>query len=545
MNARRALLCALSCLAAACEGPIAVAPPDEPTALASRALEKCIYRGAGPRGVVLVTDFGAAGDGVTDDTAALRCALGWFAPGGPGASNGGGTVQLPAGYYNVADTLEVPRGVRLVGVGSTSAGFCQVRLTRPGRPLFRITNSPGMTDIVLSDFELRYLGPGNENWPIDAAVTLASDTTGVLVTGTLTAGWVQALDFERLHVAGFTRGLDVGASSGRGDDAPMVDSVRVSQVMLEANAIGMRLRSANLSNWNVENVTTTQQPGQVGVVVEAGSADFMQLNCQAFRADVANPRSAPLAGACLEVGDQSGLHVRGLHAEGTRHAVHVTPAASLRPRPIVLEDSFLGEGVLVEGAVRLVSRGNVYAATSYAQPGDGPGVRKLEFTGAGAHSLVTSFGDAFEDPLDGTTGGAFLGVHPQVQADEVGLSAQRVVVATAEGSAPMLEASTTAANPGRELLRLGQGEYHYGFRRSASTGYLDVTGTQTDFWGADWTGLSLNGALQLKRYGAPPNACTEAFGGAVALSERFTLCVCRPGAGWVSAADGVTACGWR
>jgi hypothetical protein len=46
--------------------------------------------------------FGAAGDGVADDTAALQATLdAWYA-------GGGGTVYLPAGLYRVTDTLHIP-----------------------------------------------------------------------------------------------------------------------------------------------------------------------------------------------------------------------------------------------------------------------------------------------------------------------------------------------------------------------------------------------------------------------------------------------------
>jgi hypothetical protein len=46
--------------------------------------------------------FGAAGDGVADDTAALQATLdAWYA-------GGGGTVYLPAGLYRVTETLHIP-----------------------------------------------------------------------------------------------------------------------------------------------------------------------------------------------------------------------------------------------------------------------------------------------------------------------------------------------------------------------------------------------------------------------------------------------------
>lgn len=62
--------------------------------------------------VVNVKDFGAVGDGVADDTAAIQAAI------NAAQSRGGGTVFLPAGNYLVSATLTVTAGnVRILGDG--------------------------------------------------------------------------------------------------------------------------------------------------------------------------------------------------------------------------------------------------------------------------------------------------------------------------------------------------------------------------------------------------------------------------------------------
>ena len=54
-------------------------------------------------GVLNVKDFGAQGDGVTDDTAAIQAALNAF-------PNGGRIIYLPNGTYRISDTLRWPAG---------------------------------------------------------------------------------------------------------------------------------------------------------------------------------------------------------------------------------------------------------------------------------------------------------------------------------------------------------------------------------------------------------------------------------------------------
>jgi hypothetical protein len=56
-----------------------------------------------------VKDYGAKGDGSTDDTAAIQRAL-------DAAGTAGGTVEVPGGKYMIAGSLHVPPGVTLQGV---------------------------------------------------------------------------------------------------------------------------------------------------------------------------------------------------------------------------------------------------------------------------------------------------------------------------------------------------------------------------------------------------------------------------------------------
>jgi len=61
-----------------------------------------------PRGRVDVTDFGARGDGETDNTSAFQVAL-------DAVGKTGGTVFVPPGRYAIRGTLEVPRDVAIEG----------------------------------------------------------------------------------------------------------------------------------------------------------------------------------------------------------------------------------------------------------------------------------------------------------------------------------------------------------------------------------------------------------------------------------------------
>lgn len=74
---------------------------------------------AGTSPFISVVDFGAAGDGATDDTAAISRAIEAAAP---GQAPTGNTVFLPAGRYRLSSGLVLPPAVALVGVGWNTPG---------------------------------------------------------------------------------------------------------------------------------------------------------------------------------------------------------------------------------------------------------------------------------------------------------------------------------------------------------------------------------------------------------------------------------------
>lgn len=61
-------------------------------------------------GDLFVTDFGAHGDGVADDTAAFEHAI-------TAAERSGQRLRIPAGRYRIARTLEINRGITIEGDG--------------------------------------------------------------------------------------------------------------------------------------------------------------------------------------------------------------------------------------------------------------------------------------------------------------------------------------------------------------------------------------------------------------------------------------------
>ena len=114
--------------------------------------------------VATLTDFGTAGDGATDDTAAIKQAL---------TACAGKTLYVPAGTYLFSETLEIKSGTRIIGCGESS--------------VFKLANT-----YTLTPYSWR---PEDEaatslyKWPM---VHLSTDTNGVTIENIKIVGQTNA-----------------------------------------------------------------------------------------------------------------------------------------------------------------------------------------------------------------------------------------------------------------------------------------------------------------------------------------------------------------
>lgn len=150
----------------------------------------CLALGAEERGPWNVRDFGAQGDGTTDDTAAFQRAL-------DAAATGGGVVLAPRGNYLFAGHLTVPSAVTLKGVWESVPAHNGLRDRGLPKPTddgttFLITEGAGQeeappfltlnTNSTLRGVVLYYPGqkPDAEPQPYPWAVALRGKNPAVL-----------------------------------------------------------------------------------------------------------------------------------------------------------------------------------------------------------------------------------------------------------------------------------------------------------------------------------------------------------------------------
>jgi hypothetical protein len=139
-----------------------------------------------PAGSLSVLDFGATGDGVVDDTAALRACI-------AAAQKQGGVVWVPAGIFQLTGDIVVPSSVTIQGAGmwhTTFAGDAALYDRADRRVRFKLVG----TDVHVADFAiLGRLNYRNDQEPNDGVVVAGAKDASVSriwIEHTKTGVWV-------------------------------------------------------------------------------------------------------------------------------------------------------------------------------------------------------------------------------------------------------------------------------------------------------------------------------------------------------------------
>ncbi|MGI8640485.1 MAG: glycosyl hydrolase family 28-related protein [Pyrinomonadaceae bacterium] len=144
-------------------------------------------------GIYNLKDFGAIGDGNTDNTIALKSAMAFI------ASRNGGVLQIPEGDFSVNSTIALPSGIIIQGISGITTlaptnnvvkkNPSRIRLSGSNRALFRIGEC--VENVVVKDLEL--YGSTTDN------------TYGIEAVGAFLSS--QNFYFERVVFQNFSRGF--------------------------------------------------------------------------------------------------------------------------------------------------------------------------------------------------------------------------------------------------------------------------------------------------------------------------------------------------
>jgi hypothetical protein len=245
--------------------------------------------------VVNVKDFGAVGDGVTDDTAAIQAAIDVV------GTRGGGTVDFPSGIYNIHDTLNVnSNSVVLKGVSATqhaSPAQNAFRWSNEGGTIIRYTGTTDANKRMIlmgatSTAAKGVLGCGISNLVLDAdgkagyGLEILSMRGGTFRNLAVADATVCNIRIAPQPAAGWTGVAGTGAAIRDTQHLVFTDLVSRSWLSAAENATGLLVEGDTVADSNIINfdkVFYVHTKGTGVHIKSSGSLYFASL--QGFRAD--------------------------------------------------------------------------------------------------------------------------------------------------------------------------------------------------------------------------------------------------------------------
>lgn len=299
-----------------------------------------------------IRDFGAKGDGVTDDTTALRSAFAFI------AWRNGGVLRFPEGDYVVTQTLALPSNLTIDGPAGAESNaptgnFTQrnpvrIKLRGSNLALFRIGECT--QKIVIKDIEL--FAESNEK------------TYGIEGTGAYNSA--QDFYFQRVTFHNFFRGIWVNALP-QTDLGWQFDYVRIDHCRFVYNRdAGIHVNSRN-SDWNILDSlfqNPKKQPGweSNGIFLERVMNVLIQ---NSFGGGVGGNRG----GTFLNILDSQHLTILNCEAENVEYSIRYNaqdhPGAGDFSSPMFIANSMFGETIEFKARRTLVSTGNYYGGNTF------------------------------------------------------------------------------------------------------------------------------------------------------------------------------------
>lgn len=304
------------------------------------------------RGFYNIRDYGAKGDGKTDDTDAFRSAMAQI------ASNNGGTLTVPDGEYIVSAPIALPPGIIIQGTNGLNSFASTSDLSRknPARIVLKGTNTAlfrigeCVENVTIRDIELA--SQSNEG------------TSGVEALGAYTSS--QGFIFERVVFHSFNRGINAHALP-QTDLNWQFDYVKVIACRFVFNRdTGIYIDSRN-TDWKIESslfVSPRKEPRQNanGIHIErAGMVTIMDT----FGGGFPNARG----GTFINILDAGPMQIIGSQSESMTNSIVYNeinhPEAGDYSYPIVMVNAVFDDPIIFKARRTLVSTGGSYGPRTF------------------------------------------------------------------------------------------------------------------------------------------------------------------------------------
>jgi hypothetical protein len=277
---------------------------------------------------VSITDFGAVGDGTTDNTAAIQAALDY-------AAISGGTVIVPAGYtYAIAGNLSVEDTVSvcLVGQGNTTAGAGKGSILKftgsAGTSLIDARSSYGfmLSNIYINQTNAAFAGVvvnlGHSTLAMDAAYAIIKENIFS------TAAAVPVIDVTKAIIITIENNNFSGGSYAIRCSSNYANVININKNAFRAQTqMPISNVSTGSTNWNI--VGNTFEPLSTGAAGAFSTTGLVGLNFTGNYCGDTNTTGTwiTLSGGCaggIIASNSFGYGAYGISSTGTNQALLIS-----------------------------------------------------------------------------------------------------------------------------------------------------------------------------------------------------------------------------
>jgi hypothetical protein len=303
-------------------------------------------------GTYNVRDFGAVGDGRTDDTIAIKSAVAFM------AMRNGGILNFPQGDYVVSSPITLASGITIQGITQLPTSYptnnvkptnpSRIRLSGSRRSLFRIGECT--YNVAFRDIEL--YAESNDG------------TYGVEAVGAYTSSLNTY--FERVTFSLFERGI-YARGLPQTDKAWQFDNVKIKNCLFIFNRDAGIFASVRNSGWIVEGSQFMNPKKQAGQ--NANSLYLEHCGGALIQHTFSGGFAGAIGGTFINVVDCGNIVVVQSQAEAMTNAfIYNEPRYQYHgdySYPIVFTNNSFGDTIEFRGRRTFISTGNQYLGNTF------------------------------------------------------------------------------------------------------------------------------------------------------------------------------------
>jgi hypothetical protein len=299
-----------------------------------------------------IKDFGAVGDGKTDDTIAVKSAMAFI------ATRNGGNLTFPEGEYLVSSPVTLPSGIVIQGVNGLNSGASTNNVVK---------NSTSRITLVGSNRALFRIGECTEKVTIkdiELYAQLTQNTYGIEAVGAFISS--QDFYFERVSFNNFFRGI-----YARGLPVTKLewqfDYIKINHCRFIYNTDAGLYADMRNSDWKIESslfINPARTPTQ-----NANSMHFEHVGVVLIQDTFGGGFPNAKGGTFINVLDSANLTVIGSQTEAMTNSFVYNevnnPYAGDYTYPITFVNSIFGDPVIFKARRTFVSTGSLYSGNTF------------------------------------------------------------------------------------------------------------------------------------------------------------------------------------